>query len=68
MKKKAKKPKARKKAWKPTLRLGGGQFRVVLGPGLGDPRVWTGQLDGAGAVIRRAEDVDLERMWEASDG
>ena len=54
---------------KPVLRLGGGQFRVVLGPGLGDPAVWTGYLDAyRAAVIRRQADVDLERMWEASDG
>ena len=64
---------------KPVLRLGGGVFRVVLGPGLGDPAVWTGHLDAQGlyrpapkldAILQqtRAEVVDLERMWEASDG
>lgn len=59
---------ARRKARKPVLRLGGGVMRVVLGPGLGDPTVWTGHLDAQGALIRRAADVDLERMWERSDG
>ena len=52
---------------KPVLRLGGGQFRVVLGPGLGDPAVWAG-VEGQRVRIALAEVGALERMWEASDG
>ena len=61
---KRKKAKARRK---PVLRLGGGVFRVVLGPGLGDPAVWAG-VEGQRVRIALAEVGALERMWEASDG
>ena len=75
----ARKRKRKMRGTKPVLRLGGGVFRVVLGPGLGDPAVWTGHLDAQGlyrpapkldAILQQtlAEVGELERMWEASDG
>ena len=63
----ARKRKRKTRGTKPVLRLGGGVFRVVLGPGLGDPAVWAG-VEGQRVRIALAEVAELERMWEASDG
>jgi hypothetical protein len=54
-------------ARKPVLNLGGGVMRVIFEPGLGDARIISGYLDGAGRIqIRRGEDEELERMWARS--